>query len=221
MPSFNKLLSQHIGTSFARQLAFADFLGDRDWSLDLETGVAGFGDDLQFPIQLLGSEAEQSQTWLWAWANQHIEPAPESMKVVNQVRKVGEEKGIAEFTEPSFSLEQADGHALSMVVAGIKGNCCYYRGPYEGGAVFFLVMGLPATLFEPVPAERVLRVIPEVLSNFSVDHRVMATSFLKSQGFNLTEAGQQIAAERNKSTISLDFDEQARITNIGGHLEPS
>jgi len=219
MPSFTDLFSQHVGSSFAHQLAFADFLGERDWSLTLSTGLAGFGDDLEFPIQLLGSEAHgKTQTWQWAWANEHIQPAPQSMKVVQQVRRVGEEKGIAEFSTPSFPLDVADGHALSLVVAGLKGNCCYYRGPYEGGAVFFLVQNLPPSFFEPVAPERILRVIQEVLSNFDVNHRVMASSFLKSQGFTVEATDRQMSARRDKASLTLEFDEAGRMTSIDGKL---
>ncbi len=45
-PEFAKLLSQHIGNAFAKQLAFADVLGERNWGVNISEGRATFGDDL-------------------------------------------------------------------------------------------------------------------------------------------------------------------------------
>jgi uncharacterized protein DUF6882 len=218
--SFHELLSQHVGAAFARQLAFADFLGDRNWSLTLSSGKVRFGDDLEYSIQLLGSEAHNNNTWLWAWANRHITPAPQSMAAANRLRQLGQEKGIEVFSEPSFSLDAADGHTIALVASGINGRCCYYRGPYDGGAAFFLVTGVPDALLAPVPPERAITVITEVVSQFNVHHRLMAKSFLASQGFTLREEPQSLVASSQQGQMTLSFDEHGRLTNIGGKIEP-
>ena len=55
-----------IGAAFARQLALAEHIGERDWQIDLTEGVATFGDDLRYQVQLLGTESHLDNTWLWA-----------------------------------------------------------------------------------------------------------------------------------------------------------
>jgi hypothetical protein len=217
---FQKLFSQHVGAAFARQLAFADFLGDRNWSLTLSTGKVCFGDDLEYPIQLLGSEAHNNNTWLWAWANQHINPAPQSMAAASRLRQLGEKQGIDVFCEPSFPLSAADGHRIALVASGINGRCCYYRGPYDGGAAFFLVTDVPQAILAPVPPERAVTVITEVVSQFDVDHRLMGKAFLSSQGFELREESRSVTASRDGAQMTLTFDERGRLTNIGGKIEP-
>lgn len=219
MSPFNELLSEHVGAAFARQLAFADFLGERNWNLDLGTGKVGFGDDLEYPIQLLGSEAHNNNTWLWAWANRHIDPAPQAMAAATRLRDLGKKRGIAPLAEPTFSLDAADGHAIAMVASGIEGGCCYYRGPYNGGAAFFLVTDVPKSLLAPVPPERAITVLTQVISQFDVDHRLMAKSFLASQGFELREESKSVTASREGGTITLSFDELGRLTEIGGKIE--
>jgi hypothetical protein len=217
---FDKLFSEHVGAAFARQLAFADFLGERNWKLDLGTGKVGFGDDLEYPIQLLGSEAHNSNTWLWSWANEHIDPAPQSMAMANRLRQLGQKQGIEVFSEPGFGLDAADGHAISLVASGIDGRCCYYRGPYNGGAAFFLVTGVPDSLLAPVPPERAITVITEIISQFPVDHRLMAKSFLASQRFDIRDEPQSLAASHPDGQLSLSFDELGRLAQIGGKIEP-
>jgi hypothetical protein len=219
MTTFQDLLSQHVGTSFARQLAFADFLGDRNWSVDVQQGIVTFGRDLRFSIQLLGTEAERDSSWLWAWANKESNLPEQVLCSCNELRELGNRKGIQEFSERTFSLEVADGHSIALIASGIDGKCCYYRGPYEGGALFFLVSDVPRQILGPVESERAVTVITQVISQFTVDHRAMAESFLKSQGFAVELSENSITATRHSDTITLSFDGQRRISQIGGTVQ--
>ncbi|MEM7558627.1 MAG: DUF6882 domain-containing protein, partial [Planctomycetota bacterium] len=135
--NFTPLLSKHIGSAFAKQLAFADFLGDRNWGVKISEGAATFGDDLSFPIQLLGTEADADESWLWAWANEQSNLPANLLIACNELRRNGSENGIRELTERSFSQSVANGHQISMIASGLNANCCYYRGPYDGGTLFF------------------------------------------------------------------------------------
>jgi hypothetical protein len=63
-PDFLGLLAEGGLASFERQLGFAELVGERDSLLDQESGVLRLGDDLVLPVQLLGSEATGSGTWL-------------------------------------------------------------------------------------------------------------------------------------------------------------
>ena len=67
MNRFVNEFSKYAGASLARQVRFADYLGDRGFSLDLDAGQARFGDDLVHPVQLIGLEVNTS--WTWAWHN--------------------------------------------------------------------------------------------------------------------------------------------------------
>lgn len=217
MSSFKELLSRHIGTSFARQLAFADFIDQRNWQIDLDQGIATFGNDLQFPIQLIGTEAEGDETWLWGWANTDSNLPENLLTVANQLKSLGEKFQIAELIEPTYSLDRASGHTLSMIATGVDGQTCYYRGPYPGGAIYFLVSGLPQHVFGQFDGLRVLNTIPQILSQgFDLDLRLMAESFLTEQNFELQKTPEGITAVRGEETITLAFDDQGRITNIGG-----
>jgi hypothetical protein len=218
MATFNDLLSRHVGSAFARQLAFGDLLGERNWSLTVSEGIATFGSDLRFPVQLLGTEADCDGTWLWAWANKASNLPEKVLEACNKLRELGEREGIPELRERTFSLEQANGHSLSSVASGIIGRCCYYRGPYDGGALYFLVCGPPEAVLQKVPAERAVTVIAEVISNFDVDHRAMVESFLQAQGFSVTANAGEVVATRGSDQITLTFDSQDRLTNIGGKL---
>jgi hypothetical protein len=220
MSAFNQLLARHIGASFVRQFALADLIGNQAWSADLESGQVTFGRDLSFPIQLLGTESQGDNTWLWSWANADSQLPDRLLVAAQRLRAIGQEKDIPEFVDRGFPLERADGHALSLIASSLIGNCCYYRGPYEGGALFFLVNNVPPALFEPAPAERVLTVLTKVISEYALEHRTMAENLLQSQGFAWQPGGDTLTAVRGGDSIDLSFDALGRISKIGGTIQP-
>ena len=127
-----------VGSATARQLALGELLGDRPWQVDLEKGTAAFS-ELVFPIQLLGTEAEGDNTWLWAWANE-ASSLPESILMSSrQLRALGTTRGPDLLATPSFPLERISGHQLAMVCTGLLETGPYYRGPYDGGALYFTI----------------------------------------------------------------------------------
>lgn len=219
--TFIDLLTQHVGASFARQRAFADLLGERNWSVSVSDGIVTFGQDLRFPIQLMGTEADDDGTWLWAWANAASDLPDKVLVACNQLRELGERQNIPELRERKLSLdEQVSGHSIALIASGITGRCCYYRGPYDGGALFFLVGDVPDEVLRPVHAERAITVITEVVSSFSVNHRSMVEAFLHSQGFSNSISAGELAATRGEDQITMSFDAADRITNIGGRIAP-
>jgi len=217
-PSFQTLLTRHIGSAFARQMALADLLGERGWRLDLAEGVAHFGDDLHFPVQLLGSAAEDSASWLWAWANTASNLPEHLLVAATALRERGERDGPAELATASLPLED-DGHTLALLAAALSARC-YYRGPYRGGALFFLVDDVPATVFAPCDDPRVLSLLGQLIAQFPLDHRAMTEGFLDDQGYALQRESEQTVATRGGSRITLGFDALDRLTQLQGTLAP-
>ena len=68
-------------------------------------------------------------------------------------------------------------------------DCCYYCGPYEGGAIYFLIVDTPEFILEPVDSTSVTTILREVISSFEVDHQKHVAAFLSQQGFELSEDG--------------------------------
>lgn len=73
--SLQELLERYGGIALEKQLAISDRIAELDWNVDMSAGTATFGNDLTLPIQMLGSVSHQSNTWLWAWANNQAQIA--------------------------------------------------------------------------------------------------------------------------------------------------
>ena len=131
--------NDHAASSFAKQLHLAELVEGLDWHLDLATGILSFGDRYAWHVQLLGTEAEETQTWLWAWANDASNLPPSLLQAALHLKTFGEEQEVPELATSMFPLDGIDGHFLAMIANGICRADAYYRCPYDGGAAFLLI----------------------------------------------------------------------------------
>jgi hypothetical protein len=219
--TFSDLVDQHVGLAFRKQLALADFLGKHSWQLDVTRGTVDFGKSGLFGkrrvyrAQILGSEAESSGTWLWAWANKQSNFPVDVLKAVNRVKAFGEENAISELLEPALNSTKFPGHLVAMVCTGITGADCYYRGPYPGGAAFFLVLDTPLRDAPATPTVRVINVLTQVVSEYSANHRAMAEAYLKAEGFRVKSTGDGFSATAEDGrALSIRFDDRGRFAGL-------
>lgn len=223
MSTFQDHFADHAASSFARQMALGDVIGERPWGIDVQKGLLRFGDDLEYPVQLLGTHAFEPRTWLWVWANTQSNLPPQLTETALRIRQLGEAQTVEAFTQPSLQLGDITDHMIAMTCSGLEGGRCYYRAPYEGGALFVLLDDVPAEVLAPVSLPRVNTVLMEVISQFDVDHRRMVTSFLRQQGLHAaSNAAAGIRAERaGEGHIEISFDELGRISNVAATLGPA
>lgn len=216
-PSLNNLrqhLSRCIASSLVRQNNLGDLVGDYNWAVDIANGTITFGESLSFPVQILGTESDADQTWLWAWANTRSNIPPALLHAVTWLRDYGRQRHIPELTEAALPLDHADGHTLALLSAGLTG-LCYYRGPYQGGAAFFLLQNVPHSVLAPVKPEDVVQVLFQSLEMYDLDHRTVVESFLIQQGWQVETTGTAVVGRHpGGSNLHLEFDEQGRAGRI-------
>src|SRR6478735_5021906 len=184
MPAtFAELFARHVGSATARQLALGDLLGERSWAVDIGRGTATF-DELTFPIQLLGTEAAGDDSWLWAWANEASSLPETILRSAHHLRAVGQKQGPELPATRGLSLDGMSGHEVAIVCTGLLGTGPYYRGPYDGGALFFTIENVT---LPDVDSVRISTVLTQVISSFAVDHRIASRSFLLDLGYMIDE----------------------------------
>jgi hypothetical protein len=218
-PGFMLLLADHGLVAFERQLAFAEVVGERDWQLDQDAGILQLGDDLALSAQILGSAADESGTWLWAWANPSVDAS--LTQAAWRTREIGDQRGIAALTEPEVPLARViDDHTLVLAIAGALDADAYYRCPYPGGAAFVTVEVAGTRGNDRVdPATRAVEVInaalmafPHILGRRAVDR------YIETIGAPYARDGAMISIG-GKAT--LRFDELDRLTGFQTTLGPS
>lgn len=218
-PGLRDALSTYAGIAWDRQIDFAEKVGDRPWSADTSQGLIAFGDDLRFRMQVLGSYAFESGSWQWIWANTQAEVAPAFTEVARQLLGFGNAQQLALFTQARSALREEDLHTIGLIAAGADESAGYYLGNYGEGILLALIdpgHGLPAPAASK--PERVLTVVPQLISEFELNHRLLLRHYLEAKGFAVQDEGGQITASQGANRVSAKLDAQGRITAINGSL---
>ena len=142
MSDLTRYFEQYALVSLEKQARLFGFLGEHMLELDLDAGVARFGDGRSFPFQVLGTESENSLTWLWAWSDEHAEVPEGQLQAARSLKAWGAARSVPEFTIPSVDLDRADGTLLSIIASEVCQAEGFYRDHYEGGNLFMLLSGL-------------------------------------------------------------------------------
>lgn len=91
-----------------------------------------------------------------------------------------------ELAEPQLHIEQFDsGHIIAMVAVGILDAAAYYRGPYEGGALFLLIPELSIPAADPRPPNlQITSDFTSFVSAYACDHKSAFESFVRQKGYS-------------------------------------
>jgi hypothetical protein len=108
--TLSRLLNTIAAPSFDKQLHLSQLVGEEDWHFNMASGLLSFGQHLHFQAQLLGTESDHDRTWLWAWANEGSHIPPPLLQAALQMKTLGEEQQIPEFTTPGAMPTALRGH---------------------------------------------------------------------------------------------------------------
>lgn len=204
--------------SMEKQERFSKLIGEHFWELDLDTGKARFN-ELEFPFQVLGTESENTLTFLWAWADEQTEIPPGLIRSAIELREWGREKGLPEFYTPEIDLNRADGNMIAMVSSIAARASCYYRGGYDGGAAYFLVFGDAIDAQPGLGFVSFIRRFTDIIAIYELNHRRLFLSYFREKRLPVVEQGALIGAELTTGeAVAAEFDEQDRIIAINGSL---
>jgi len=218
-PGFRLLLNRFAMIGFERQLAFMELLGeDHDWNLSPKNATATFGPAHSYPVQFLGTRADETNTWLWAWANKGSGvPAP-ALEAAKKCKAVGKKRSIGELEVESLDLDnfEFDAHTLALIATSVAELPAYYRFPYKGGALF---VGIDAKDLKLPEADvpRMAHVIREVTTRFELDHRIAFNSYIEQRGGKVQgDKINAIARWPDGRELRARFDEAGKLVEVGG-----
>lgn len=217
-----QLLVNHGLPALDKQLHLSDLVGEADWLLDQDAGTLTFGGMTVCAAQVLGSQSDAAETWLWAWANSSV---PEHVaRDAVAVRKYGTDHGIEELTRDELPLGGSiTGEALALIASELTHADAYYRGPFEGGAVFVLLR-LPEDAPRPAPADvlravRTLSIAPMALA-IPLPRQVVA-NYVRSIGLIVEDSGRDLVGrDAGGESLTVAFDLSGRIKAVTSTLRP-
>lgn len=216
--SENDFLEKFGASALEKQRNLYDVTGGLPWNVDMNKEEITFGDDLTFPMQVLGSFSHSSETWLWIWENKAGGYAESVMKQALLLKQYGEENNIDLLTVGKFDAVENDLHLIGMIAVEIFNGSGYYLGNYGQGT---MVVTIKSDIIDKVESEelaRILTVFPELISTFEIqNHKNAFTNYLTQKGYQLTLNGNEIKAEKNENVINAVFNENNLLTKLNGN----
>jgi hypothetical protein len=141
---YNALLNECVAEVTHKNQKLADEYGlgsYERWDINQEIGELVFSDggvpQLVCSVTMLGSFSEQSETWMWGWANPSLlEPLTRD---TNALRDYGEQHRIEDLVVGKTTATEGDAWALSALSCRILDGLGLYRGPTGNGFVVMML----------------------------------------------------------------------------------
>jgi hypothetical protein len=127
---------------------------------------------------------------------------------------------VPEWSLPGFDvdLSEADDHRIAMAASGLLGASAYYRGPYDGGAAYFLLRDERIQIAPP-DILKLLTLFPNVISSVPVpSHRRAFLAYCRQRGFNVEERPEQVEVTLDGQSAFATFDQLDRLTELNGKV---
>lgn len=216
--SENDFLEKFGAIALEKQRNLFSVTGGLSWNVDMGKEEITFGDDLTFPMQVLGSFSHSSETWLWIWENKAGGYAESVMKQALLLKQYGEENNIDLLTVGKFDALDNDLHLIGMIAVEMFNLSGYYLGNYGQGTMVVTIKSDVIDNSESEELSRILTVFPELISTFEIqNHKNAFTNYLSQKGYKLTANGNEIKAEKNENIINAVFNENNLLVQLNGN----
>ena len=217
------LLTAYAGMALDKQSCLMDVLdAGGSWNVDLNMGELYFDGETGIAIQAIGSFSYESESWLWAWANEASALPEKVLGDAQRLREYGEQHGIAWLLEASFAATTQQLHEIAAAAVGICAADAYYLGDYGQGILLMTLRDLRLHhAHTSSPHSRTLTIIPQMVSLFTLpNHLAAVTHYLSAKGYRINTEGNTLTAERTDGCLNAYFDDQSRLSNVKSTLQP-
>jgi hypothetical protein len=212
MKTFTNYLEQCALMSLEKQDKLARMIGENMHEIDLDEGLIRFSSDLVFPFQILGTESDNTLTWLWAWAEEQTEIPENLVQTSLQLRDWGVRKGIREFTLPSVDIGKTDGNTIAMVSTQISMANSYFCDRYEGGAAYLLILDKSIDIQPSFDRAALFRHLSDTVSRYELNHQNVLWSYLQLKTLSPVSKGPLITCElETGERVNAEFDDAGKL----------
>lgn len=216
MSRFIHYLERYALVSLEKQDRLMSLIGDNMHELDLDAGKVRFSDS-EFSMQVIGTESDNTLTWLWAWADEQTEIPEVLLDASRQLQDWGRSEDVPEFTAPSVDLNAADGHTVSLIASQVCNASGFFRDDYEGGAAFLLLFDNRIDALPSFDRARLLRGLRELFTRYELNHRNVILAYLQLKGLPLSEEGSLINCSLlSREPMRFEFHSSGTLLSVDG-----
>lgn len=212
-----ELIERYGGIALSKQSDLQALTGTNDWKFSMETGMISFGDNLIVPVQILGTFSHESETWLWAWANEESGVPPNLLTQTLQLKTYGKQNGIEFLYTEEFDATNEDLHLIGLIASGMFDSSGYYLANYGQGT---LLVNLKSDEIDQLRKDDFIRIsntFTQLIStSFITNHKSAFINYVIALGYHIDKVGSAFTATKDKNFITADFDNLNRLKNITG-----
>ena len=211
-----ELYETHVLMGMRKQRHLATVIGQHTWHYDKAEGTMAFSPGPTFQVQVLGTEAADSDTWLWAWANEGSQIPSEQLRVAEKLRALGQEWGIEEFTTPQLPRERLPVHTLGPVVLGALGLPAYYRGAMEKTNILVVIDDPKFVSPLSMTGTEFVATLGDAISNCEIpNHRLAVEQFVTQLGWTPNWQGDTLEIPASDGVrVICQFDQLNRLCKL-------
>ncbi|MFA5074347.1 MAG: DUF6882 domain-containing protein [Nitrospirota bacterium] len=209
-------LEQYALLSLEKRDKLTLLVGEHLNELDPDAGMIRFN-SFEFPFQVLGTESDNTITWLWAWADEQTEISRRLTEASLALRTWGNDKGIPEFNNPSVDLTKMDGFLCSLIATEVCKASSFYRDAYEGGALYILLYDKRIDMQPSFDLTRLSNRFWELVSRYELNQRNVLRSYLTMKHLSPLEGISRIACTlETGELLTAEFDQNDRLEILNG-----
>jgi hypothetical protein len=208
--SFKVLLSKYGALALDKQENLSELIGEIEGDLDIEKGELRFG-DIIFQVQILGFFMQESRQWSWAWDNEDIF-GEKLIKSALQIKAIGEEFEINEFTSPLLNATYDDCHTLAMTASSILEMDAYYAKSEEGLDIFVAIKS--DLIKETNSAKKFRDTFYTFQKNFNIYPKIAFESYSKLKGYGFKPHDDFALAKIGEARVMAGYTERGNITRL-------
>jgi len=208
--SFKVILSKYGALALDKQENLSELIGETVGELDIEKGEISFG-DIVLPVQILGFYMQDAKQWSWAWDNEEIF-GNELIASANEIKKLGEDFEITEFSSPILNADFDDCHTLAMTSTAILGMDAYYAVSEEGLDIFVLIKS--DLIKENNSVEKFRNTYYTFQKNFKIYPKIAFEAYTKLKGYIFKPHDDFSLAKIGEARVMAGFTERGNVTRI-------
>ena len=130
----------------------------------------------------------------------------------NDIKSIGEEFDVKEFTSPVLNADFDDCHTLAMAATGILNMDAYYGVSEEGLDIFVLIK---SELIEEINSPKKFRdTFYTFQKNFNIYPKIAFESYTKLKGYGFKPHDDFSLAKIGEARVMAGFTERGNITRI-------
>lgn len=208
--SFKTVLSKYGALALDRQENLSELIGDKVGDLNIEKGELSFG-DITFKVQILGFFMQDSSQWSWAWDNEEIF-TKDLIEVALELKAIGDEFEINEFTSPRLNATYDDCHTLAMAATAILNMDAYYAVSEDGLDIFVTVK---SDLIKENDSPKKFRdTYYTFQKNFNIYPKIAFESYTKLKGYEFKPHDEFSLAKIGEARVMAGFTERGNVTRL-------